>query len=161
MNEVTRHFCWHQNFVPWGLSAPTTGLYTCIKSWKKLYKIRLQRDFFETCIKWPKRQDVPVDIKTLSPRVVSHCPRLYILTDKRNATTKSKLFYSSSNFELVYWIHQQKLLAVSCFEGISNFVQQYHQTESKTRPKFDVTDAKFEFEFPEDLDTLIGKEGTR
>ena len=29
------------------------------------------------------------------------------------------------------------------------------------RPKFDVTDAKFEFEFPEDLDTLKDKEGTR
>ena len=25
-----------------------------IKSWKKLYKIRLQRDFFETCNKWVK-----------------------------------------------------------------------------------------------------------
>ena len=95
MNEVTRHFCWHQNFVPWkmsalglytcikswkkciesdfkeifflnlqqmtevtrcsclhqnfvskGLLAPVLGLYTCIKSWKKLYKIRLQRDCF-------------------------------------------------------------------------------------------------------------------
>ena len=34
MNELTRHFCWHQNFVSWGLSDP--GLYTCIKSWKKL-----------------------------------------------------------------------------------------------------------------------------
>ena len=109
MNEVTRHFRWHQTFVPWGLSAPALGLYTCIKSWKKIvwnqtekkivwnqtskrfflklatndrsdkmflltskfrpqgvvspcpgaiyvykimkkkYKIRLQRDFFETC----------------------------------------------------------------------------------------------------------------
>ena len=28
------------------MSAPTLGLYTCIKSRKKLYKIRLQRDFF-------------------------------------------------------------------------------------------------------------------
>ena len=46
MNEVTRHFSWNQNFVPGGLSAPAPGLYTCIKSWKKLYKIRLQRDFF-------------------------------------------------------------------------------------------------------------------
>ena len=68
MNEVTRHFCWHQNFVPWGLSVPTLGLYTCIKSWKKMYKIRLQRDSFETCNKWPKWQDVPVDIKISSPR---------------------------------------------------------------------------------------------
>ena len=47
----TKSFCWHQNFVPWGL-AP--GLYTCIKSWIFLYKIRFQRDFFETCNKWVK-----------------------------------------------------------------------------------------------------------
>ena len=31
----------------------------------------------------------------------------------------------------------------------------------KPRPKFDVTDAKFVFEIPEDLDTLKDKEGTR
>ena len=31
----------------------------------------------------------------------------------------------------------------------------------KQRPKFDVTDAMFEFEFPEDLETLNNKEGTR
>ena len=42
-------FLWHQNFVSCWLSAPAPGLYTCIKSWKKLYKIRPQRDFFETC----------------------------------------------------------------------------------------------------------------
>ena len=47
MTEVTRGFCWHQNFVPWGLYAPCSGsIYTCIKSWKKLYKIRFQKDFF-------------------------------------------------------------------------------------------------------------------
>ena len=47
MGKVIRHFCWHRNFVPWGLSAPALGLYTWIKSWKKkLYKIRLQRHFF-------------------------------------------------------------------------------------------------------------------
>ena len=34
MNEVTRHFCLHQNFVPRGQSTPAPGLYTkkCIKS---------------------------------------------------------------------------------------------------------------------------------
>ena len=36
------------------VSPPAPGLFTCIKSWKKLYKIRLQRDFFETCNKWVK-----------------------------------------------------------------------------------------------------------
>ena len=33
---------------------PAPGLYTCIKLWKTLYKIRLQSDFFETCSKWVK-----------------------------------------------------------------------------------------------------------
>ena len=33
---------------------PAPGLYTCVKSWKKMYKIRLQRDIFETCNKWVK-----------------------------------------------------------------------------------------------------------
>ena len=43
MTVVTRCSCWYQNFVPRGLSAPAQGL----KSWKKkMYKIRLQRDFF-------------------------------------------------------------------------------------------------------------------
>ena len=51
MGKVIRPFCWHQNFVPWGLSANAPGLYTCIKSWKKLYKIRLQRHCFLTCNK--------------------------------------------------------------------------------------------------------------
>ena len=53
MTKVTRSFCWHQNFVPWGcyIYIPP-GLHKCIKSCKKLYKIRLQRDFFETCNKW-------------------------------------------------------------------------------------------------------------
>ena len=39
---------------PGGYMPPALGLYTCIKSWKKMYKIRLQRDFFETCNKWVK-----------------------------------------------------------------------------------------------------------
>ena len=65
MGKVIRPFCWHQNFVAWGLSAPSPGLYTCIKSWKKMYKIRLQRHLFETCNKWTKWQEVSVDIKTV------------------------------------------------------------------------------------------------
>ena len=125
MGKVIRPFCWHQNFVPWGLSALFPGLYACIKSWKnckesdfkdiffktcnkwmkwqdilltsklcplwavcpspspstiylyknhekKLYKIRLQRDFFETCNKWPKWQDVLLTSKFRPQGVV--CP---------------------------------------------------------------------------------------
>ena len=48
MNEVTRHFCWHQNCVPWGLSAPALGLYTCINSWKKKC---IKSDFKELFLK--------------------------------------------------------------------------------------------------------------
>ena len=72
MTKMTRCSCWHKNFVHKGLSAPVPGLYTRIKSWKKLYKIRLERDFFETCSKWPKWREFSVDIKMLSPGVV--CP---------------------------------------------------------------------------------------
>ena len=48
MTEVARGSCWHQNFVPKELSAPSLGIYTCIKSWKKLYKI-IQRVVFFVC----------------------------------------------------------------------------------------------------------------
>ena len=82
MNEITRHFCWPQNFVPWGLSAPGPGFSVDIKILSPgaiyIYKIRLQRDLFETCNKWPKWQDVPVDIKISSPRGCQPLPRGYI-----------------------------------------------------------------------------------
>ena len=38
MGKVIRNFCWHQNFVPKGLSVPAMGLYTCIKSFKMCLK---------------------------------------------------------------------------------------------------------------------------
>ena len=53
------------------------GLYM-YKIMKKLFKIRLQRDLFETCNKWPKWQDVPFDIKMLSLRGYQPLPRGYI-----------------------------------------------------------------------------------
>ena len=92
MTKVTRCSCWHQNFVPKGLSAPASGLYTI---WKNVYKIMylvvslvvlragcgiwlyqfliiaylftFQINVFETCSKWLKWQEVSVDIKILSP----------------------------------------------------------------------------------------------
>ena len=63
---------------PWTV-CPLPHLYTCIKSWKrKLYKIRLQRHFFETCNKWVKRKGLSVDIKLLSPADCLSLPRGYI-----------------------------------------------------------------------------------
>ena len=66
MGKMIRPFCWHQNFVPWGLSALAPGLYTCIKSWKNRIKL--------DCNKWIKWQDLFVDIKTLSPKGCLPCP---------------------------------------------------------------------------------------
>ena len=56
---------------------------------------------------------------------------------------------------------------------INIFFPQYHVLKNlklcaavpsnwrKPRSKFDVTDAKFKLEFPEDMETLKNKEGTR
>ena len=63
--KVTRLFCWHQDFVHKGLSAPAPGLYTCGKTFKNVYKIRIQRDLFGTCNKWSKWRGLSVDIKSL------------------------------------------------------------------------------------------------
>ena len=40
MGKKIRPFCWHPNLVPWWLSVPAPGLYTCIKSWKKIKCIK-------------------------------------------------------------------------------------------------------------------------
>ena len=42
MGKVVRNFCWHQNFVPKGLSVPALGLYTCVKSFKMCLKSYLK-----------------------------------------------------------------------------------------------------------------------
>ena len=54
MVKVIRPFCWHQTFDPKGLSASAPGLYTCGKILKNVDKIRVQRNVFETYIKWAK-----------------------------------------------------------------------------------------------------------
>ena len=47
-----KKFLLTSKLCPLGAVCPLPrGYSTCIKSWKKLYKIRLQRDFFETCYK--------------------------------------------------------------------------------------------------------------
>ena len=47
MSRVTKGLCLYKNSGTKGLSAPAPGLYTCIKTWKIMYKIRLQRYFFQ------------------------------------------------------------------------------------------------------------------
>ena len=45
MTRVTKGLCLYKNSDPKGLSAPAPGLYTCIKTWKIMYKIRLPKRF--------------------------------------------------------------------------------------------------------------------
>ena len=66
MTRVTKGLCLYKNSDPKGLSAPAPGLHTCIKTWKIMYKIRLQRYFSETCNKWAKWQGFSVDSRILS-----------------------------------------------------------------------------------------------
>ena len=77
MNEVTRHFWWNQNFVPWGLSAPALGQYTDIKSWKN--KKWIKSDFKEIFLKlatngWSDKMFL-LTSKFHPQGVVSPCPR--------------------------------------------------------------------------------------
>ena len=47
MGKVIRNFCWHQNFVPKGLSVPAQGLYTCTKSFKMCLKSYFKEIFIK------------------------------------------------------------------------------------------------------------------
>ena len=64
-------------FFPLGAVCHCTRAIYMYKIMKKMYKIRLQRDFFETCNKWMKWQDSSVDIKMLSPGGCAPVPGLY------------------------------------------------------------------------------------
>ena len=82
MTKVTKGLCLYKNSDPKGLSAPVPGLYTCIKTWKIMYKIRLQRYFFETCNKWAKWQGFSVDVRILSTKGCLPLPRGYMHVEK-------------------------------------------------------------------------------
>ena len=82
MTRVTKGLCIYKTSHPKGLSAPVPRLYICIKTWKILYKIRLQRYFFETCNKWAKWQGFSVDIRILSTKSCLPPPQGYIHVEK-------------------------------------------------------------------------------
>ena len=82
MGKVIRPFCWHQNFVPKGLSTSAPGLYTCGKTFKNMYKIRVERDLFETCNNRWKWYGLSVGIKLLTPKGWLHLFRGYIHVEK-------------------------------------------------------------------------------
>ena len=97
-------------------SAP--GLYACIKIWKNLYKIRLQRDLFETCNKWLKWQDVSVYTKISSPGGCLPLPRGYI------HALNHEFFFIKSDFKEIFFIPPAKhsFSGVYCFQHVRHSV---------------------------------------
>ena len=78
MTRMTTGLCFYKNCDPKGLCASVPGLYTCIKTWKIMYKVRLQKYVFDTCSKWAKWQNFSVDIRILSILGCRPLPRGYI-----------------------------------------------------------------------------------
>ena len=107
MGKVIRPFCWHQNLVPWGLSAPARGLHVLNHEKKKCIKSDF-KDIFLTCNKWMKWQDISVDIKTLSP---GGCLPLLM-----------NIYCIKSDFKKIFWNlqHMTEVTRGSCWH--QNFV---------------------------------------
>ena len=85
----------------------------------------------------------------------------YILSDKRNATAKNQSCFIQTVISSNYVEINQQIFAVSCFEGLSNFVQRNHQTGENQGRNLTSRMPFFKLEFPEDMETLKDKEGTR
>ena len=80
-----------------------------------MYKIRLQRHFFETCSRWMKWQDISVHIKTLVPGSCLPLPRGYIHVQNHE---KSCINQTSKTF---FWNLQQVtevLTSKFCPQGV-------------------------------------------
>ena len=74
MGKVIRPFCWYQNLVPWGLSAPVPGLYTCIKPWKKFIKSDLKNIFLKLATNEWSDKTLLLTSKLCPLRAVCPCP---------------------------------------------------------------------------------------
>ena len=74
MGKEKRLFCCDQDFVLKGFSVPTPGLYTCIKTCKNIYKIRLQRYFFKLANNGQSDKAFLLTSKFCPKGVVCPCP---------------------------------------------------------------------------------------
>ena len=109
MTRVTKGLCLYTNSDPKGLSAPALGLYTCIKTWKTMYKIRLQRYFLETFNKWAKWPGFSVDIRILSTKGCLPLPWAMYMWKKIKMCIKSEFK------EICYTPRKLCLWGVYCF----------------------------------------------
>ena len=104
IGKVIRPFCWHQNFVRWGLSTPVPGLYTCFKSSKKkkkkkkMYRIRPTTFFKLATNGWSARTFL-LTSKFCPLGTVWSCPGLYTCIKSWKKIDRSvKRFLLTSTF---------------------------------------------------------------
>ena len=116
MSKLIRPSCWHQNFVPCGLSAPAPGLYTCIKSWKKCIKSDF-KDIFLKLATNELNENILVDIKMLSPGGCLPLPRGYIHVQNHEKKKSIK-----SDFKEIFLNLQQMTKMTRCSFWHKNFV---------------------------------------
>ena len=84
---------------PQGVFCPCPGAVYLYKIIKNVYKIRFQRDHFETCNIWAKRKGLSVVLKFLSPNwVVCLCLGLY--TCEKNTKNGKKSDFKEIFFKL-------------------------------------------------------------
>ena len=95
---MIRPFCWHQNLVPCGLSAPVPGLYTCIKSWRKLFKVRLQRHFLKLATNEWSDKTFLLTSKLCPLGAVCPCPGAVYMYKIMNKLYKIRLRFAASAF---------------------------------------------------------------
>ena len=75
--------------------------------------------------------------------------QINILTDKKHFCQNQSSFIQAAILSYYVEIKQQKILAITCFEGISHFAQRHIETKAEI----------FKFEIQEDMDLLKDKDG--
>ena len=77
MGKVIRAFCWYQNFVPKGLYALSSGLYTCIKTWKMCIKLNFEEITLKHATYRQREKAFLLSSKFCPQCVFCPCPGLY------------------------------------------------------------------------------------
>ena len=122
MGKMTRFFWWQQDFVHKGLSAPAPGLYTCWKTLKKVYKIRILRYFFlKLALNGRSDKGFLLTSKVCPQGVFCPCLRLQCIYMYKIIKTVYKIWFPRDYFQTCnIWAKRKGLSVVIkfCPQGI-------------------------------------------
>ena len=105
----------YKNSDPKGLSVPALGLYTCMKTWKIMYKIRLLRYFLKLATNGQSDKAFLLTSGFCPQRVVCPCPGAIYMWEKKNV-------YKIRNSKRFVWDLQQMVEVIRAFCWHQNFV---------------------------------------